>query len=107
MCELKSKSKLCLHLFQMEDGGGDALDSIHCVFRVFWFFAFHHYVFVQVKLPLDCWVIRLQRNNITSMITYAVVAYSYTENRMIKYVNKCTDVVVMIFVHLAYLFLKM
>lgn len=46
---------------QVEERSRDALDSAHCVFWVLRFLTFHHHVPVEVQLPLDRWVIRLQR----------------------------------------------
>lgn len=54
---------ICFYLLQIEDCSRDALDSVHCMLWVCWFLALHHNIFVQVHLPLDCWVIRLQQQN--------------------------------------------
>lgn len=58
-----SEQSICFYLLQMEDCSRDALDSVHCMLWVCWFLALHHNIFVQVHLPLDRWVIRLQHQN--------------------------------------------
>lgn len=47
---------------QVEECSRDALDSAHCVFWVHGFLTFHHDVPVEVQLPLDRRVVRLQRH---------------------------------------------
>lgn len=59
----------------MEERSGDALYSAHGVFWVHRFLTFHHNVPVEVQLPLDRWVIRLQQQQRRVFVSASVLAY--------------------------------